>query len=240
MKTTPKPKTSPKYRNSPLGYTVRDGLASLSDWGMTLRAELLPRPMVRLMQRAMNTMPHIPGLNVDGIWGAKTNAAYVKAIVEHSGYLVNPDGLNRISDPRLWLEIAEHEIGEREVPGSVHNNRILEYHGITTLDAKTDEVPWCSSFVCWVMEKAGFTSTRSAAARSWLSWGKPCAPLVGAIVVLKRGTQAWQGHVGFVVSFNSAQDEVHVLGGNQSNAVNIKSFSTDDVLGYRWPEDDND
>jgi len=37
-----------------------------------------------------------------------------------------------------------------EIPGSDHNQRILEYHATTTLpsgDAGRDETPWCSSFV---------------------------------------------------------------------------------------------
>ncbi|CAN5284894.1 hypothetical protein BH24ACT7_BH24ACT7_15630 [soil metagenome] len=51
-----------------------------------------------------------------------------------------------------WLAIARREMDTEvdEIPGSDHNQRILEYHATTTLpsgDAGRDETPWCSSFV---------------------------------------------------------------------------------------------
>lgn len=70
-----------------------------------------------------------------------------------------------------WMDIARGETGQREVAGSRHNGRILEYHATTTLGARSDETAWCSSFVNWTMEKAGHRGTDSAAAISWKHWG---------------------------------------------------------------------
>jgi uncharacterized protein (TIGR02594 family) len=132
-----------------------------------------------------------------------------------------------------WLDIAYKESGVSETPGESHTLRILEYHKITTLGAKTDETPWCASFVGWCLEQAGITSTRSAAARSYLSWGYELKiPKEGCIVILERG-KAPQGHVGFYVGSDDVS--VCLLGGNQANQVSEQLHNRKRVLGYRWP-----
>lgn len=131
-----------------------------------------------------------------------------------------------------WLEIASHELGVSEIVGISHNKRILQYHSETTLKAETDEVPWCSSFVNWVMKQSMIKGTGSAAARSWLDWGYECEPITGCIVVLRRGKSETSGHVGFLVDIDD--NFVHLLGGNQSNKVSIQKYARHDVLGYRW------
>jgi len=134
-----------------------------------------------------------------------------------------------------WYEVAMQEmaIGVDEIPGPEDNPRIVAYHQSTTLEADDDETPWCSSFVNWCVQRAGVQGTRSALARSWLSWGQELtAPRRGCIVVLRRGSNAQQGHVGFY--HDDAGDRILVLGGNQGNRVNISSFPKDRVLGYRW------
>ena len=136
-----------------------------------------------------------------------------------------------------WFRIAMEELlqGVAEIKGPVHNPRIVEYHRGTTLKAKTDEVPWCSSFVNWCMQRSGTERTDRADARSWLSWGEAIKkPRVGCIVVFKRGLLPWQGHVGFFVGFCGGK--VLCLGGNQKNSVNISAYPKNKVLGYRWVE----
>ena len=136
----------------------------------------------------------------------------------------------------LWLVIARAEIGVAEIEGSEHNERVLEYHRATSLGASDDETPWCSSFVNWAMAKAGNPGTRSAAAQSWLNWGsKLNDPCVGAIVVLRRGREAWMGHVGIITDWTPGK--IKVLGGNQGGRVCEMWFDRDDVLGYRWPKE---
>lgn len=135
-----------------------------------------------------------------------------------------------------WILLALAEIGQAEVPGEQNNPRILEYHGTTTLKATADFVPWCSAFVCWVMECAGIPSTRSAAARSWAGWGQTIAkPRIGAIAVMERGTASWMGHVGFLLDADATK--VYVLGGNQGDRVSIAAFQKSTVISYRWPVD---
>ena len=99
---------------------------------------------------------------------------------------------------------------------------------------RDDETSWCAAFVGSVLEETGITSTRSAAARSYIKWGIACAQRLGAIVVFSRPGSSWSGHVGFVVG-RDAVGRVMVLGGNQGDAVTISPFETARVLGYRWP-----
>ena len=137
-----------------------------------------------------------------------------------------------------WYLIARKELesGVIEIRGEEHNPRIIEYHQSTSLKATDDETAWCSSFVNWCVDMAGLKGTDSAAARSWLKWGKSIdEPKEGAIVVLKRGNKPWQGHVGFFVGIKD--NHILMLGGNQGNEVNISSYSKDRLLDYRWEDD---
>ena len=130
-----------------------------------------------------------------------------------------------------WYSIAWKELGTKEFVGIADNPRVVEYHSTTTLRATDDEVPWCSSFVNWCMSKAGYTPTRSAAARSWLRWGQEIVePVEGCIAVL---TRTGGGHVGFVVRVEPGL--VHLLGGNQDDAVNVKVYPASRVISYRMP-----
>jgi uncharacterized protein (TIGR02594 family) len=135
-----------------------------------------------------------------------------------------------------WHEIARKEVGVKEFVGIADNPRVVEYHSTTTLRATDDEVPWCSSFVNWVMKKAGYPITKSAAARSWLKYGKQIAePVPGCIVVMSRNGG---GHVGFYES--TQHGNVRVLGGNQDDAVNVKPFRPTRILAYVLPDPMNE
>lgn len=132
-----------------------------------------------------------------------------------------------------WLEVAYKEIDTKEIKGSKHEPRIVEYHQTTSLMSQDDETPWCSSFVNWCIKQAGFKGTNSAAARSWLKWGYLMSyPAFGCIVVLSR-SKPWQGHVGFYVGMT--ERDIGILGGNQGDKVSINYYDRSRVIGYRWP-----
>jgi len=136
-----------------------------------------------------------------------------------------------------WIAIALGEIGVRENPArGVSNPRIEQYHAVTSAGEALDDVPWCSSFVCWCMEMAGVASTRSKAAASWSQWGVDCTRGFGCIIVFgkhdkdARGT----GHVGFCLG--TTGHEVFVLGGNQKQRVGIDVRDARKIVTWRWPE----
>jgi uncharacterized protein (TIGR02594 family) len=139
-----------------------------------------------------------------------------------------------MTDP-VWLAEARRHVGQREIAGRRHNPLILRWWTAIRAPFADDETPWCAAFVGGVLEAVGIRSTRSAAARSYQRWGLNCAPAVGAVVVFWRGSpQAATGHVGFVVG-RDQHGRLMVLGGNQGDAVNVRAFGLDRVLGYRWP-----
>jgi len=138
--------------------------------------------------------------------------------------------MHRISDV---FKIALTQYGVREWSGSNHNPEVVKYFTECGFDVKNDETSWCSAFVCWCVQKAGLQHTKSLAARSWLGWGdKIMDPEVGDIAVLWRNDpQGWQGHVGFFVRQDGSR--IWLLGGNQSNEVNIQDYQGSQLLGYR-------
>lgn len=129
-----------------------------------------------------------------------------------------------------WMEIAEGERGVKEIAGASAHPQIVAYHATTTLKATSDEVPWCSSFVNWVMAKAKYPITKSAAAKSWANYGQSCTLHPGCLVIFSR---KGGHHVGFCVSDTSTT--VKVLGGNQSNEVNIASYRKENMIACVVP-----
>lgn len=134
---------------------------------------------------------------------------------------------------KVW-KIAEAEIGVKEISGSKHNARILEYHS-TTGKFTDDETSWCGSYVEWCVTKAGKKGlgSQGAGARNWLKFELPTTkPKKGDIVVFWRESlSSWKGHVAFYS--HETETHVYVLGGNQNNQVNVTAYPKSQVLGYR-------
>ena len=138
-----------------------------------------------------------------------------------------------MSSSPTWLEEARKHLGVREIPGVNHHPLILRmWKAIKRGGIKDDETPWCAAFVGFCLENVGIVSSRFESARSYLTWGRKLDnPVVGCVVVFSRDGG---GHVGFVTGMDNA-GRLLVLGGNQGNEVNIRSFPRDRVTGYRWP-----
>jgi uncharacterized protein (TIGR02594 family) len=148
---------------------------------------------------------------------------------------VQPSSEPELSVPR-WVAVALREIGvvEDVRPGKSHP-RIEAYHAVTRGGASPDDVPWCSSLVCWTMEQAGIPSTRSKAAASWATWGEAVMPRLGAVVLFGKSDPDAKGtgHVGIALGVSGG--EVYVLGGNQKNRVSVATRKVRDAVAWRWP-----
>ena len=130
--------------------------------------------------------------------------------------------------------IALQAWGERGIVGAQHNSIILWFFKLAGNSwVKDDETPWCAAFVGWVLSQANKPNTASLSARSYLTYGKEIKkPVFGCVVVLWREKiDSVYGHVGFFI--RETADSVYLLGGNQSNEVNITKFPKSRVLGYR-------
>ena len=123
-----------------------------------------------------------------------------------------------IAQEELLIGVAEdHRLGH-------DNTRIKIYHGTTSGGAMPDEVAWCSSFVNFCVEQAGLIGTDSKAARSWLNWGGSVPKndwRTGDVMIFRRGSSSWQGHVGFLADLKG--ERPLILGGNQNNRVSLAS-----------------
>jgi len=134
------------------------------------------------------------------------------------------------------FEIALNQYGHREWDGLKNNPEILKYSrecGFSATDVPSDEVSWCSAFMCWCQMKAGYQHTNSLAARSWMDWGSLVTePQIGDVTIFWRvKPNGWQGHVGFYIRRNNTR--IWVLGGNQGNQVCISDYPASQLLGYR-------
>ena len=126
------------------------------------------------------------------------------------------------------LAIGSRFIGLREAPG---------------LASHPDIVPWCSAFLNYVAWLAGVPRSRSLLARSWLAVGEPVAlqeARPGWDIAVLRAPGRGQpdatvrdapGHVGLYSSHSGSR--IALLGGNQSDAVNIAGFPLSRLLGLR-------
>ena len=134
-----------------------------------------------------------------------------------------------------WLLLAFDQLGTKEIKGKEHNPTILKYHQYSSMKATTDEVPWCSSVMNYLMVQSGYKGTNSAAARSWLSWGVALKePRLGCVTVLWRGSRSsWMGHVALYMGEDDSY--LYLLGGNQKDEFWLNKYSKNQLLGHRWP-----
>lgn len=139
-----------------------------------------------------------------------------------------------MSDPR-WLTVARKYIGVAEIPGPRENATIQSWLRKLKSWIKSEDVPWCGTFVAAVMQEAGLPYPREfPRAKAWADYGSRLQTHVlapGAILVFVRDGG---GHVGFYVGEDSAN--YHVLGGNQGNAVSVTKISKSRLLASRWPK----
>lgn len=133
---------------------------------------------------------------------------------------------------------AEMALNVAEIPGAQDNPRIVLYHSTTVGGAASDETAWCSSFINYCVDKAGFRGTDSKAALSWADWGQDVTrdSAEGDIAVFCRraGSASGEivgGHVAFMTGPDQGAPTLSLLGGNQSQRVCIQSYPRNGVLG---------
>jgi uncharacterized protein (TIGR02594 family) len=139
------------------------------------------------------------------------------------------------------IKLALNEYGTAEVVGKGSNRTIIGWRdelnqaGVNITGYSDDDVPWCGLFaaiICYRRLKKPEEVVKSPLwARNWAKYGiKSPQPSLGDVLVFSRGSS---GHVGFYV----AEDDTayHVLGGNQSNKVNITRVAKDRLIACRRP-----
>lgn len=139
-----------------------------------------------------------------------------------------------------WLNHARQLIGTTEAAGEANNPAILDWAkregGWIERFYRADSIPWCGLFVGHCLLEAGISGPRNPlSALAWADWGEavPVAEReAGCVVVF---TRQGGGHVGFYVGEDPDGSALHVLGGNQSDAVSMARISTARLHAVRWP-----
>lgn len=142
------------------------------------------------------------------------------------------------TDAPPWYLTALAELGVHETPGNEDTKRIQEYFAATQLGPHVhDETPWCAAFVGFCLHSAGYASSGSAAARSYLDWGTPLlSPRLGCVCIFSRPPNRASGHVTFYAGPGHTDPEsISCLGGNQGNRVCVVDEPLNRLLGYRMP-----
>jgi uncharacterized protein (TIGR02594 family) len=143
--------------------------------------------------------------------------------------------LARESGPKMILE-ALNLYGTLEGPGTANNPRIVawakEVGGRLADIYQADSIPWCGLFMAVVARRADKEIPANPLwALSWSAFGAPVlSPGLGDVLVYARHGG---GHVGLYVGEDD--DAFHTLGGNQSDAVNIKRIAKGRLYAARRP-----
>lgn len=141
--------------------------------------------------------------------------------------------------PRHLVE-AVKLIGTKEIPGTKSNSVILTWAkevGISDI-YRNDDTAWCALFVAVTILRAGREPLRrfsALRAKDWAFWGLRAekAELADILVFVRPGG----GHVGYYVGEDASC--YYVLGGNQSNMVNITRIEKSRCVSIRRPDYNN-
>lgn len=135
------------------------------------------------------------------------------------------------SAPQSFERITSRLMGMHEARNTAAISEFIKRSAGISINPRV--TPWCAAFVNAVLGAQGIKGTGKLNARSFLNFGLPTeSPKLGDIVVLTRGGNSWQGHVGFFQGFDE-NGNIRVLGGNQGNAVNVTTYGADKLLGFR-------
>lgn len=140
-----------------------------------------------------------------------------------------------LTKPNLTVLVEALKLyGLHDIPGKDSNPQIVEFfHSLGYAWINDDETAWCSAFLSYIFKLANLPYSKKLSARSWLDLGIAIQnPKLGDVAVFWRiDKNGPYGHVGLFVKQDG--DNIYILGGNQSNAVDIELFSKSKLLGYR-------
>jgi len=129
--------------------------------------------------------------------------------------------------------------GTTEIPGPRSNPEIMSWARELEVEQTytNDDIAWCGLFMAYVVHKSGRKPVPNfLRARSWAKWGAKVdqeidAASLGDVLVFERGPVF--GHVGIYIAED--QDTYYVLGGNQSNTVNVTRIQKTRLIAVRRP-----
>jgi len=144
--------------------------------------------------------------------------------------------LEKEAGPKILVQ-ALRLYGTLEGSGAANNPLILAWADEIGQDVgmkyTQDETPWCGLFMGVVAKRAGYQPPKICVrASSWDTWGNPVALKDMSLGDAVRLERPGGGHIALCVG-HDVQGKVHLLGGNQSNAVNIMRFDMSRIAAVR-------
>ena len=205
-----------------------------------------PRSVIKRLQAAvMANGVDLRNWGVDGYFGEETKQAFLSLSDEAQRDIIHAmTDSTQNGDPDSWIEIAKSFIGLHEIKGEEDQPEIVEFHRVAlgnwvlSQEDIDSTIPWCASFVTYVMKQAGYEPPANPArAKSWRNFGKQVdEPVYGAIMVKSR---KGGGHVGFVVGverdFQGNITHLKILGGNQEDQVKVSRYRMSDDFTFHVP-----
>lgn len=216
------------------------------------------RPGVTAASLAANTMGPVPvkakdNANAALLGGIMPQSKFPVGKVKPGEVLPNYTGVVNDADAPVgkpaggatpWMTVALSQMGINEDQNTAITN---SYHAIGAGQTKWDSrsVPWCASFVGWVLNKAGLKHPVTGRAIDYKQFGKKLSKdniPYGAIMVMKIGSG---NHVCFC--HEDKGTSVVMLGGNQSSKkggnqrnggeVTLSTISKSCVVQVVYPND---
>lgn len=167
---------------------------------------------------------------------APSDVAYLEQqlsgeVKKATGRAIGREAVASMGDMSDVIKVAQNTLGMNETEQREALAEFFKNGGIN-LDPSTQA--WCAAWANGALAGLGIQGTGSAMARSFLEWGMEVSdPQMGDVVVLSRGDpNGWEGHVGFFMGYDD-KGNILVLGGNQSDAVNVQAYSANRLLGFR-------
>jgi uncharacterized protein (TIGR02594 family) len=197
------------------------------------------RESIRKIQQGLIELGYSLGrAGADGIYGPATERAARAWIARTGDKAPAPEPVVATKLPEFpWLEEGKKVFGLHEIRDNAKLKAWLRSDGKTLGDPKA--LPWCGDYTETAIKNAlpsepftGVMAENPYWARNWTFFGKTVKPCYGCVLVFQRPSG---GHVGFAVGEDST--DFYVLGGNQSDSVNIVRISKSRLLpgGARWP-----
>ena len=140
--------------------------------------------------------------------------------------------LQKETAPRHLLKAVEL-YGTTEIVGPKSNPVIMGWAQELGMKHYTnDDIPWCGLYMAIVMKRSDRQVVKDPLwARNWANFGVAVKePMLGDVLVFSRETG---GHVGLYIS--ESRTHYHVLGGNQSDQVNIVLIAKNRLVASRRP-----
>ena len=180
------------------------------------------------------------GLKISNLFGRKLKETKDSLLVPDNkiitpyGEFITPEKF--LTSPP-WLTVVLSQIGVTEIVGPSGSNPVVEEYLAVVGMPSDDDIAWCSALANWSFKTVGIKTNCKPNAQSFLRDSHFMfinEPVLGCVVVFKRGNEPWMGHVAFYLDVNKAN--IVCVGGNQSNRVGVNSYAASKKMGYLWPK----